>query len=314
MAQIALPGLGGVSVTAAHAAAFAARRALGDTYQEAWARAGLPGAYPTRVGAVPVPQVTLPYFPPGVPSDTPMKTLGAASPLGSYAPGSTMANQFTPPFGFDFSPYSSPTFNPYSSPAYTPSGGSSPTQNLCIQGCQLLPAAARPLCIAACGFIPSGGGGGGGMGMVPSCAPGYVLNSAGQCVVAGVGGMMERMLPGGSTGTMLPGQAQMGAFGIPAETPAQVGTILRNDGSTGPVFRCRGNLVLGKDNLCYARGSIPRSARKHPPGRKPLLTGGDLKCLTKAQGLRGKIKRAARGAKLFVADRPPQKGPKPRRR
>lgn len=248
----------------------------------------------------------------------PVVTLGAASPLASNPvaprmPSLAMSNFSLP--DYSFSPggsYGSTTYGGSPTSTNFPQMGSSPAQNLCIQGCALLPPGARPLCIAGCQVILPGNTGTPSTGFA-GCPAGWVLDSSGRCVQGGMGGMMQRVIPGGSTGTMIPGQAQQGAFGIPAETPAQVGTIMRNDGSVGPVFRCRGNLVLGRDNLCYARGSIPRGARKHPPGRKPLLTGGDLRCLSKAQGLRGKIKRAARGAKLYVADRPPAKSGKKRR-
>lgn len=123
--------------------------------------------------------------------------------------------------------------------------------------------------------------------VTPSCSPGFVWNGS-QCVRSGARGAIERALPGGRTGTAadIYGDAVLGAWGIPALVPAQVGTITRNDGSSGPIYRCPRRMVLGEDNLCYRKGSIPNARRKHPRGTRPFLTGGDRKCLMRAARLK----------------------------
>jgi len=123
------------------------------------------------------------------------------------------------------------------------------------------------------------------------CPTGYRWDGS-RCVVEGIGGYVERMLPGGSTG-VLPqgsggyGEAVVGAFGVPALVPAQVGQI-----NGGPILRCPTGAVLGKDNLCYMKGSIPSKYRKWRPGPRPLLTGGEMKMLRKINTLENKVKRA----------------------
>jgi len=123
------------------------------------------------------------------------------------------------------------------------------------------------------------------------CPTGYRWSGT-QCVAEGFGGWVERVLPGGATGTLPEtpggaGGATMGAFGIPAMMPFQVGTI-----NGGPILRCPSGAVLGKDNLCYMKGSIPNQHRKWPRGTRPLLTGGEMKTLRKIRTLENKVKRA----------------------
>ena len=48
------------------------------------------------------------------------------------------------------------------------------------------------------------------------------------------------------------------------------------------VRRCERGAVLGYDGLCYDKRTIRKDQRAWPPGRKPLLTGGDLNAIAKA--------------------------------
>ena len=123
------------------------------------------------------------------------------------------------------------------------------------------------------------------------CPTGYRWDGT-RCVAEGFGGFVERILPGGGTGVLPPQQVSaqgttMGAFGIPASMPFQVGQT-----QYGPILRCMAGSVLGKDNLCYPKGSIPNKHRKWPRGSRPLLTGGDMKTLRKIGSLQTRVKRA----------------------
>jgi len=132
-------------------------------------------------------------------------------------------------------------------------------------------------------------GGGGTSGSTPAegsgpCPQGYQFNARTlQCEEIGLGGAIERTLPGGQTGTMADayGQATVGAFGIPALVPAQRGTTVRSDGTTHPILKCPPGAVLGKDNLCYMKGSIPRQFRKWKPAAKPVVSAHDAKMMRK---------------------------------
>lgn len=118
-----------------------------------------------------------------------------------------------------------------------------------------------------------------------SCPSGYHWDGT-QCVASGIGGTVQRILPGGQTGTGVDvyGNAVMGAFGMPALVPAT---------ESQPTRRCPPGLVLGKDNLCYARSSIRNSDRKWPKPPRPLLSAQDMKTIRKAASLQNKVKRTA---------------------
>lgn len=121
------------------------------------------------------------------------------------------------------------------------------------------------------------------------CPTGYTWSN-GQCVKTGVSGWVQRTIPGGQTGTLPSsgyGAAVMGGFGIPAMEPAVVGQT-----QYGPILRCPTGAVLGKDNLCYQKGTITNKQRKWPKGPRPLLTGGEMKTLRKVKSLENKVKRA----------------------
>lgn len=48
------------------------------------------------------------------------------------------------------------------------------------------------------------------------------------------------------------------------------------------VHRCGKGSVLAIDGLCYDKRTLRKDQRAWPPGRKPLLTGGDLNAIAKA--------------------------------
>ena len=45
---------------------------------------------------------------------------------------------------------------------------------------------------------------------------------------------------------------------------------------------CFRGMVLGNDGICYNKGQIRNNQRMWPPGRKPLLTGGDMRAISTA--------------------------------
>jgi hypothetical protein len=76
------------------------------------------------------------------------------------------------------------------------------------------------------------------------------------------------------------GEAVMGRYGA----GLQPGT------KSITVSRCPRGAVLGNDGLCYNRGDLRKSDRKWVPGRKPLLTGGDLNAISRAARAANKMK------------------------
>lgn len=153
---------------------------------------------------------------------------------------------------------------------------------------------------------PSGGSGSGSLPAEGSggCPQGYEFNpSSGQCEEQGVGGVIRRTLPGGATGTTQFGAAVMGAFGIPALQPAVVGQRTNDRGETNPILKCPSGAVLGKDNLCYQKSSIPRKFRKWRPAPKPPMSASDAKALRRIGTLQNKVKGLAKNAGLSCRKR-----------
>lgn len=71
---------------------------------------------------------------------------------------------------------------------------------------------------------------------------------------------------------------------------ARYGTALVPASRTLTVRRCPRGAVLANDGYCYNRGSLNKRDRMWIPARKPLLTGGDLNAITKANRAANKIK------------------------
>lgn len=123
------------------------------------------------------------------------------------------------------------------------------------------------------------------------CPPGFVFDPRSQSCVEiaprrvvgtpGFRGAAERFFPGGGTGLELEpavtppqqfGEAVMGRFGAALE-PMQRDTSTRV---------CPRGTVLAVDGLCYNSKEIRNSDRMWPRGRRPLLTGGDMRCIAVA--------------------------------
>lgn len=128
-------------------------------------------------------------------------------------------------------------------------------------------------------------------GLVPNqpasnCPPGtFRLPGVGTCV---------DLVPGGSTSgagmVVTPGEAVQGAFGLPAFMPAIVGQLA--DG--GVIRRCPRRTVLGMDDKCYVKGTIPRQFRKWPPDAKPPVSAYDARMMRTYGRGGSKAKAAAR--------------------
>jgi len=109
----------------------------------------------------------------------------------------------------------------------------------------------------------------GGTGTALTCEPPLIDSGQGFCEFPGS--------PAGGTG-----EARMGRYGAALE----------------PSFEainkrvCLDGMVLGKDFLCYNKGSISNKERLWPKGRAPLLTGGQVNAIAKANAAKTKVARA----------------------
>ena len=106
--------------------------------------------------------------------------------------------------------------------------------------------------------------------------------------VPGLGGLIQRIIPGGGTGLQVPGdvfgEARVGRFGAGLE-PVSIDRMF---------LRCPRGSVLGKQEadgsfLCYNRRDISNKERKWPRGRRPLLTGGDMRAISTAASAAKKL-------------------------
>ena len=89
----------------------------------------------------------------------------------------------------------------------------------------------------------------------------------GQCIVSGAKGKRERFFPGGATGF---GNAVIGQYGAALEP----GSMMIDRAV------CPRGTQLANDGLCYNKGQITNKQRMWPAGRKPLLTGGDMRAIS----------------------------------
>lgn len=133
----------------------------------------------------------------------------------------------------------------------------------------------------------SGGGGGGGRSLVPSCGEGFYRDTNGNCQPLlgtpreGFIAEVQRFLPSGFTGRQEVGAAVMGQYGAALE-PGIRPTNTRV---------CPPKTVLGSDGLCYNRRDIRNKERMWPKGRAPLLTGGEMRCISIASRAANKLQR-----------------------
>ena len=77
------------------------------------------------------------------------------------------------------------------------------------------------------------------------------------------------------------GEAVMGRFGAALE-PEVMSMTTR---------RCPRGAVLGLDGLCYNKRDLRNNERFWPRGRRPLLTGGEMRCISIAASAAKKLQR-----------------------
>jgi len=85
------------------------------------------------------------------------------------------------------------------------------------------------------------------------------------------------------------GGAEM-ARGTGVAVMGRYGAGIEPDVESRVVHTCLPGMVLGDDDICYNRGQVPNKRRMWPKGRKPLLTGGEMNCITKAARAANRIK------------------------
>ena len=123
----------------------------------------------------------------------------------------------------------------------------------------------------------------------PACPEGFELDENGRCARTGLVGRAQRFVPGGKTGF---------AFPSVVDEPTEFGdaTLGRFGAGLQPAIRsmetrvCPRGSVLGVDGLCYNKRDLRNADRFWPQGRRPLLTGGEMRCITVAARAASKIR------------------------
>ena len=125
------------------------------------------------------------------------------------------------------------------------------------------------------------------------CRPGTIRDRfTGKCLVpkAGLPARFQRFFEGGATGFQEDrerapvGDAVMGQYGAALEPGTMV--VERSV--------CLPGMQLAKDGLCYNKGAITNSQRMWPRGRRPLLTGGDMRAIGIAARAGNKLDRTTK--------------------
>lgn len=141
------------------------------------------------------------------------------------------------------------------------------------------------------------------------CPPGFATGPDGFCFALGPGSngfgpcadpdlVRDRdgrcRFPGSPSGGI--GEARIGLYGPAVEPSFQ----------TINTRVCGDDQILGKDKLCYAKGAISNKQRLWPKGRAPLLTGGQVGAIAKANAAKSKV---ARAYKLLGLAKPARRAP-----
>jgi len=147
----------------------------------------------------------------------------------------------------------------------------------------------------------------GGIPGLGNCQPGFVWNPIiGKCLATSLGPVGAAPQPGGSGApASAPGMGKFlcrtlpdatkvcdVSFGGSTAVMGQYGAALTPAGFNTWVTRCPTGMKLGKDGLCYNK--LANSERKWPKGRAPLLTGGDMRCISKASTAAKKLERTTK--------------------
>jgi len=123
---------------------------------------------------------------------------------------------------------------------------------------------------------------------VPCLDPRLVRAADGHCVAPGSGHFRAHFGGEGGFGGVPVGEAVMGRYGA----GLRPGSIVIDRAV------CLKGMQLGDDGICYNRSQITNKQRQWPAGRKPLLSGGDMRAISIAaragRRLEGATKRLQR--------------------
>lgn len=127
-----------------------------------------------------------------------------------------------------------------------------------------------------------------GTDLVPTCSPPR-FRIGNRCVDP------RAVLPGGipfTTAFEDPAE-MMGATAVGGAVMGRFGAGLTPGSRIIDRAVCLRGMVLGEDGICYNRTQIKNSERMWPRGRRPLLTGGDMRAISIASRAASRLTRTA---------------------
>jgi hypothetical protein len=257
----------------------AARRFVGDVQISA-------GKVAKGVRSSPTTRLQAPTRP-GVTRTGPGSTITSTTQgLTPYLYPSSAGGGGLPPGGY----YGQPNYPTWGQPgAYGFTGAPPPGGGLGFDPCASLPSYLQGVCRAGADWLEQNiGGGQQGNGQQPACKDGAILVN-GKCVAPG------DAFPGGDPFiTGAGGQTTMGGFGLPAVTPTE---FQRRH------LHCPRGMVLGRDELCYPKGLLPRRSnyRKWKGAKRPPISAKQASMIRGAKSAQDKIKELAQDAGFKVS-------------
>jgi len=105
---------------------------------------------------------------------------------------------------------------------------------------------------------------------------------------------------------VFPGSPASGAHAAGMAVMGRYGAAIIPGGKTITRRVCIPGMQLGNDGLCYNKGQITNKERKWPAGRRPLLTGGDMRAISIAARAGARLERTSkRLQKIGLMKKPP---------
>jgi len=120
------------------------------------------------------------------------------------------------------------------------------------------------------------------------CPGGFQIPGTNRCFETPI---VPQVAPGTSTALVPVADVSQGIFGALSTLPAVVNSQR---------LMCPRGLVLGKDNRCYAKGTIPAKLRKWRPATRPPVTAADARAIRRAAATKARVKKLATSVGLHT--------------
>lgn len=123
------------------------------------------------------------------------------------------------------------------------------------------------------------------------CPPGFQLTTQGCMPIRAPVQQFAPIVPTTVTPVMPPTIAAVGLQEFGDAVVGRFGAAIEPAVRPQETRVCPRGTVLGQDGLCYNRRDIRNDERFWPRGRRPLLTGGEMRCISIAASAARKLQR-----------------------